>query len=92
MRDDVVPHRMFLGMDAVIHAVRSRMEGGVLGSEAEPRLEREEVMLPQPWGHTAAQQRLCDGRCMCVPRISQVVRAVPVSTRVRTRVRELESS
>ena len=86
MRDDMLPHRIFLGLDAVIHAVRSRMEGGVLGSEAEPRLEREEVMLPQPWGHTAVQQRLCDGRCVCVPRISQVVPRVPVSCRARARL------
>ena len=35
-------------------------------------------------------QRLRDGRGMCVPRVSQVVPAVPVSIRVRMTARSLE--
>ena len=47
-------------------------------------------MQPQPWGHACIHQRLCDGRGVCVLRVSQVVAAVPVSIRVRMTARSLE--
>ena len=86
MRDDMLRHRMILGMHAVIHAVRSRVEGGVLGSERNQGSWREEVMLPEQWEHMFMQQLLRDGQCLCVPCISQVLPRVPVSCCVRARL------
>ena len=83
---------VFVGWEPSLHDVGARCTCGVLGSGGRNPGKREGVMWPQQWGHAFVYQRLRDSRGVCVPRVSQAVRAVPVSVRVRTRLGVLELS
>ena len=88
--DDRVRTCMILGWEAVRDAAGSRCTCGVLGSGGRNPGKREGMMWPQQWGDALVHQRLCDGRGVCVLRVSQVVPAVPVSIRVHMTASELE--
>ena len=85
--DGLVRSCVFVGWEPSLGRcidVGARCTCGVLGSGGRNPGKREEMMWPQQWGDVLVHQRLRDSRGVCVPRVSQVVRAVPVSIRVRT--------
>ena len=88
--DGLVRSCVFVGWEPSLHDVGARCTCGALGSGGRNPGKREGMMWPQQWGDALVHQRLRGSRSVCVPRVSQVVRAVPVSIRVRTRLGVLE--
>ena len=90
MHDARVRWRVFMGWEPSFHDMGARCIRGALGSGGRNPGKREGVTWPQQWGDALVHQHLRDSRGVCVPRVSQVVRAVPVSIRVRTGLGVLE--